>query len=570
MSRRAAEALRCLALALAVLAVFARAYGFLSGQRLDAPLTTSGDAMGTAALLRAVSEGDFVPFASKHVSRLAAPAVANWDDFAIPEELLYFLWGTLARVTGVFAAMNLGLATASVGAALSLYAVARRLGARWEWAWAAGALYGLTPYLFARNVSHFQLSFFWHLPWNVLVSAWLASRRGVPLGSRRFAAAAGIVAVTALLNPYYLFFCAQLHALAVLGRWARQRHVDWKTPLALGLTAALCFLSVNRDTLAARWTRGPNPHAVERDPTDVETHAFKPSLLVAPSNQTHRWKAMRILGGTFQRQALTTSEFPSGYVGLVGAAALLAVLLAFLVGLARSRLDFTARTGAAALWLMGSAGVGGLGSALAAAGFLFLRSTNRVSVLILALALLGAARLAGRLTRRWPWLLSAALALGLSAFGVYEQTPPRVADVAVLASNEELFEGNALGEALEREFPPGSALFQLPAMEFPEVPPVNGVDVYEQFRPYVFTRTLRFSYGGMKGRPEADFQREAARLEPAALVPALQAKGFSGVYLDQRCCSAEAVAHFTEGMDAAGARLVLRTPKRTVWRLPSP
>ena len=106
-------------------------------------------------------------------------------------------------------------------------------------------------------------------------------------------------------------------ALAVLGRWARQRRVDWKTPLSLGLTAALCFLSVNLDTLSARWTRGPNPHAVERDPTDVETHAFKPSLLVSPSNQTHRWKAMRILGGIFQQQALTTSEFPSGYVGLV-------------------------------------------------------------------------------------------------------------------------------------------------------------------------------------------------------------------------------------------------------------
>ncbi|MBX7099007.1 MAG: hypothetical protein K1X89_14955 [Myxococcaceae bacterium] len=570
MSRRAAEVLRCLALVLAVLAVFAHAYRLFQGQRLDAPLTTAGDAMGTAALLKAVSEGDFLPFVSKHVARLGAPAVARWDDFAIPEELLYFLWGTLARVSGVFAAMTVGLATASVGAALSLYAVARRLGVRPAWAWAAGALYGLTPYLFARNVSHFQLAFFFHLPWNVLVSAWLASRRGVPYGSHRFAAAALIVGVTAVLNPYYLFFCAQLHALAVAGRWLRLRRLDWKTPLALGLTAALCFLSVNLDTLSARWSDGPNPHAVERDPTDVETHAFKASLLVSPSNQTHRWKAMRILGGTFQRQSLTTSEFPSGYVGLAGVAAVLLVLLAFAWGLARGRLDFPARAGASVLWLTGSAGVGGLGSALAAGGFLFLRSTNRVSVLVLALALLGAARLAGRLTRRWPRGLSAALALGLCAFGVFEQTPPRTADVTVLANNEELFEGNALGDALEREFPPGSALFQLPAMPFPEVPPVGGVDVYEQFRPYVFTRTLRFSYGGMKGRPEEDFQLEAARLEPAALVPALRAKGFAGVYLDQRCCAPEAVARFTADLEAAGASLVLRTPKRAVWRLPPP
>ncbi|MFM8436472.1 MAG: hypothetical protein ACKOBP_14245, partial [Planctomycetia bacterium] len=60
-----------------------------------------------------------------------------------------------------------------------------------------------------------------------------------------------------------------------------------------------------------------------------------------------------------------------------------------------------------------------------------------------------------------------------------------------------------------------------PVMEFPESP-LPGVPSYDHFRPYLFSKNLRFSYGSMKGRERERWQ------------PAVQGKLFEGATLDQK------------------------------------
>jgi phosphoglycerol transferase len=70
-------------------------------------------------------------------------------------------------------------------------------------------------------------------------------------------------------------------------------------------------------------------------------------------------------------------------------------------------------------------------------------------------------------------------------------------------------------------------------MDFPEHLPINDMSDYDHFRGYVHSRTLRWSYGAMRGRAGDLWQREAATQPPEQLVETLVCAGFAGIYLDR-------------------------------------
>jgi phosphoglycerol transferase len=71
-------------------------------------------------------------------------------------------------------------------------------------------------------------------------------------------------------------------------------------------------------------------------------------------------------------------------------------------------------------------------------------------------------------------------------------------------------------------------------MRFPEGGPVGEVTEYEMLRPYFFTRTLRFSFGSMQGRPRELWQFETERMPPGDALRRLESLGFGALYLDRR------------------------------------
>jgi phosphoglycerol transferase len=92
----------------------------------------------------------------------------------------------------------------------------------------------------------------------------------------------------------------------------------------------------------------------------------------------------------------------------------------------------------------------------------------------------------------------------------------------------------AFGAAMEANLPPGTMVFQLPVMEFPEAGGVLGAEQDEHMRPYCATKTLRFSFGNVKGRPRDAWQKEVEKLAPAQMVEALEKYGFGAVYISRR------------------------------------
>jgi phosphoglycerol transferase len=76
-------------------------------------------------------------------------------------------------------------------------------------------------------------------------------------------------------------------------------------------------------------------------------------------------------------------------------------------------------------------------------------------------------------------------------------------------------------------------IFQLPMVPFPENPPVVNMSDYEHLRGYLHSETLRWSYGGVKGRKAFEWQQSLPG-ESQSLVESLRKKDFRAIWIDRR------------------------------------
>jgi phosphoglycerol transferase len=78
---------------------------------------------------------------------------------------------------------------------------------------------------------------------------------------------------------------------------------------------------------------------------------------------------------------------------------------------------------------------------------------------------------------------------------------------------------------------PGAMVLQLPLHPFPEGGPVVAMNDYDHVAGYLHSDTLRWSYGGVAGRPE-DWTSAQSGLPLDQLIPDAAAAGFKGVWID--------------------------------------
>jgi phosphoglycerol transferase len=526
-----ADLLRAVGLSIFVCVVWGAAYGRTSPEALATPIAYRGDAWFLLAYLKAAQDGRVVPGHAITVPELNAPFEANWNDHPRPLRAVFFLAGLLARRLGLFATANLLLLLAHVLAALSFYGVARYFRARWEWAAAGAAAFGLSHFLFWRSIEHLDLSLAWHLPLCVLVVTWVFRRKGLPLRSRRFAAAAVITAVTALHNPYYSILFAQFLLLAAAAQAFRSRGVRTAAaPLALVLLLATFFVLDQAGSLAYEWQHGANPGAV-RPYGNLERYALKPmELLVAPPGfGLGNWG---ILARSYWEGQLYRGERGSPYLGLLGAGGLLWMgFLAFRSALRRPVMAPPAALLATA-WIVLYSVVGGLNEVVGLFGFLWLRATNRYSVWILALVLLW---LTVRLSRHSSGgrKTSVAAAAAVTLLAVADQVPNRAMRTEVHGTRLLLESDRQFVRAVESAAPAGAMIFMLPVTAFPEGRPLRGCTEYEHLRPYLFSSSLHFSFGSDKGRPREAWQRKIEAMPTADMANALERYGFSGLVINR-------------------------------------
>jgi phosphoglycerol transferase len=86
---------------------------------------------------------------------------------------------------------------------------------------------------------------------------------------------------------------------------------------------------------------------------------------------------------------------------------------------------------------------------------------------------------------------------------------------------------------VEERLPRGAMVLQLPIAPFPEAGLINDMPDYEQLTAYLQTEDLRWSFGGMRGRPEGDWKNQFKFMEPIEVVATAAASGFEGLVIDR-------------------------------------
>ena len=115
--------------------------------------------------------------------------------------------------------------------------------------------------------------------------------------------------------------------------------------------------------------------------------------------------------------------------------------------------------------------------------------------------------------------------------GILDQTPN---GIAWNKSLEAKYKQDAqFIHEIEALMPKNAMIFQMPYVPFPEWPPVNKMTDYDHLRAYLHSKTLRWSYGAMKGREAVIWQRIVTAKPVNEFLENLSSKGFSGVYLDR-------------------------------------
>ena len=129
--------------------------------------------------------------------------------------------------------------------------------------------------------------------------------------------------------------------------------------------------------------------------------------------------------------------------------------------------------------------------------------------------------------------IGSTLAVFLLGFGLWDQFSPYFApnQTPIVA---EFTQDAAFVRAIEDRAGPAALIYQMPYTAYPETPVHYQEGPYALLRGYLHSDHLRWSYGGIFGRPEDALLKKLGALPPSQQVTLLIQAGFRGLYIERR------------------------------------
>ncbi len=533
---------------------------------LTVPYAYSGDASFYLWLVQRLIEGQLLDN-----PRSGYPFGSSLHDFPIADignfTVLKLLSLASAHAEAVF---NLFVLFSFPAGTLAAYIALRRFGLWRSLALTGGLAFAFLPFHFLR-LTHLLYLWYFVAPLFFLV-AYRCYRNAAPVRLDLSAWLLATLVLCASFGAYYALFGSILIGTACIAAALRDR--DWRPIRRLALAALVIAGTVAANvapSLLHGLSHGTNQEAVIRASGEAEIYGLKLAQMLLPV-PGHRSPALAAITEQYEQRRPLVNENRSASLGLLGALGFLllggALLLRLLGRSLDQRLEFLGLMLYTA-FLFGT--VGGLGAIFSEFVSPLIRGWNRISVFIGFGAIAGALILLQKLLdRHLPLnsrrLLLAPLALGLTALALWDQTP-RCPPCGM--GREEFPLNRDFVRQIEQAMPPGAAIYQLPYMPFPEGAPLETLNSYDLALGFVHSRTLRWSFGGMKGREGSRFFQILAQQPIERQIAIIRDIGFTGLYLDRRAYRDRGAAMINSLAAQLGAPPLQRADGNVVFfRLP--
>jgi hypothetical protein len=518
----------------------------LSRAGLRIPLGQGADSDFYQALIK-----NFVETGHYYVNdRLGAPGVQELYDFPLPHTSHLVFLSVLRIFSRNFGlVLNLFYLLGFPLAAMTALGVFRQFGIPAILGVAGGTLFAFLPYHLFRNQQHLFLSSYYLVPLGIMVVLWVsqghalfgfeAGQTGIRalLPTRRGWVSLGICALVGSDNPYYAFFTGIFLVVgALLACLRHRRRRALFSAGILGCSLAAVLLMNLLPSLYYIHTHGPNPIA-QRNPAEAEVFGLKIVQLVAPVT-FHRLAALAEWKRNYNVPAPFVNENDMATLGVVGTVGFLA-LLAMFFGNSTKPLLYSLSV--FNLWAVLVGTIGGFGSLFSFAVYSQFRAYNRISIFIAFFSFMAVLILSERLIRRtvsssrqWLGLAVASLVLVVIGLGdlipvAFTGVPPDRQGVKGRYRADQAFVAQ-----IENSLPAGSMIFQLPYVAFPGGGNIYHMWEYEQVWGYIHSRSLRWSFGSMRGRPVDRWIARVSQASVSSMVSAVATAGFAGIAIDRQ------------------------------------
>lgn len=522
---------------------------------IHSPYQYSGDALSSMWLTQRAMEGWVF-----ENPRSGFPFGSSFLDYPGADNGSFLILKVLGLFTGSSAAaMNLFYLLGFAVNFATAYLVTRSVGVSRPLSFAAAMVFTIAPFHFLR-LGHIFYTWYFAVPLYFYVAFGVVSQARhldfVNASTRRRLGLALLYLLISCFGVYYTAF-----GMIVLGTAAGLMLLRRSlAPIRNIVAPALFFLALGSlanvaPNILHERSEGKNAEVAVRSPVESEIYAVKPLQMILPHG-AHRSPKLAAIAQHYNSITPLINENVTASLGFLGAGGLAILVLTLFMRYAGVTIDERLSVlGSTTIMLLAFMVVGGFGSLFANLVSPSIRGWNRASIFvsfstILALVIVvehGLARIA--VSKRV--FAGGALATAMVIFGFWDQTPSACRGCDPAARSAYAMDQTFVGE-IERSLPVGSAVYQLPYMPFPEVPPLHGLQTYGLAAGFINSRALKWSYAGMKGREGDLYFRQLSTQPVDAQLAEIRKKGFRGVYIDTRGYPDAGVADVAAWTEALG------------------
>lgn len=464
---------------------------------LEVPLAYSGDALYYGALIKGVIENGWY----LHNPSLGAPFGLDMGPFPMSDNTHFAMLWLIGLFTDEFgSALNVFYLTSFATAAISAFVSMRWMGLNRLFSLCGAILYSLQAYHFLRGGHLFLASYFCLPIFSAFAMGIFAATESSQLSTKSLLGYALLLAVAAGCGIYYALFASLLIGFAAIA--GSVEHGCWR-PMRLGLAAGLIILIATTASLAphlqAIHDTTLDGNLTQRDAVETERYGLRMIQMALPT-PFHQNDSFRKQADEYRSRAPNVTENRTASIGLIA-------FLGFMGSLIYVLQRFPAqdptlrRLGVLNLIAFLFATIGGFASLFAWFATAQFRAPNRISILIAFLSLcffLLILQNALKKIRRGTLRHAASFAafLAILAFGTWDQS---LAKSNLLKSNQVIYEHDrASADAIMHHLSPGSRVYQLPYVPFPEAAPLHAEGHTGLMRRFLHSKGIAWSYGSMK------------------------------------------------------------------------